>query len=329
MIELRKRSVGLTMVGLFFCVAGAFLNSLWTSTGIGIGTMYWAWALISLVFGPDVVFIACAYWMGMRRGGTNWSTWVVPACIALLAGALPMMLMILYWSWGVGRGANLGPRMLFTTLSFTLLSYAVTIGTFACTFSLASRWLGVHIVPTELSAQQTKSWNQGWQFAFWSMIGATCGVLLTSFFYAWRAYPAYFLSGIAQWVSQGLIWSGIAALVAYRKSGIAWSGMVCIAVSFVLTLMMNWQLSLMSPGSYRQSNAYFSMMYGWGLTLPFVGLKWTLCHWLFRIFGFGLRTRDQLQRLKAEVENSAGDDLASVPTMPKKVEAPKPVWEII
>ena len=314
------RPIALVAIGIAYLFLAAMTQVFFVSTGTSFFySTFFGWMYIFL----DVKYfiLLLAYWMGMRRGATQWSTWAVPIVIyfafLLSKSAMAFFPMLV---GGTTRYSNL-----MVSLWYFALAYGIGNWISASTIWLGSRAVGVYLIPCNLEACPSDAARS----RFWerAILGANAVVLVVLAYYLPFAFVVWFLPTMVEAVSLVLIWLGLATLVANGFARISPAGMVCLIVGLGLSVATYPLLFLFMGGTTLTGVGSVGPLIFLLSPIPAV-ISWILSNWLLRKCGYKLATQDQIESMiRSRKEGQASGAESEGPA--ERIESEPPIHEWI
>ncbi len=254
----------------------------------------------------------------MRRGATQWSTWVVPMlmCFAFLLSSSAMIFLPML----VG-GATRYPNLM---LGYFVFTFGICNWISASTIWLVSRAVGVHLIPSNLDACPSDATR--WRFWGRAILG-TNALFLVVLAYCLQFIWPWVLPSMLETFSLALIWIGLATLVANGFARISSAGMVCLIVGLGFSIAKYPLMFLFMRGSFPLGVGGMGPQgYLLGAILPVI--SWILCDWLFRKCGYKLATHEQIESLnRSRKEEQRSGEQSDNPA--ERIESEPPIREWI
>ena len=310
----RPRPIALVVIGIVYLFLAAMTQVFFASTGISIFySMFFGW-LYSIFLDGRYFILLLAYWMAMRRGATQWSTWVVPMlmCFAFLLSNSAMIFLPML----VG-GATRYPNYM---LGYFVFTFGIGNWISASTIWLVSRAVGVYLIPCNLEACPSDATR--WRFWERAILGANAVILVVLAFYLQFGFLVWFLPAMLETVSLALVWIGLATLVANGFARISLAGMVCLILGLGFSVAKYPLIVLFTRGVGGMGPQGYLL----GAILPVI--SWILCDWLLRKCGYKLATRDQIESMnRSRMEQQRSGEQRDNPA--ERIESEPPIREWI
>ena len=284
----RPRPKALVAIGIAYLFLAAMTQVFLASIGINpFYTLFFGWFFSFFLDGRYFILLL-AYWMAMRRGATQWSTWVVPIsmCFAFVLTYSAMIFLPMLVG-GAARYPNL-------MLGYFVFTFGIGNWISASTIWLVSRAVGVYLIPSNLEACPSDAAR--WRFWERAILGTNAVILVVLAYYLQFGFLVWFLPAMLETVSLALIWIGLATLVANGFARISLAGMVCLILGLGFSvakypLIVLFTRGTFSPGAGGVGPLGFLL----GVILPVV--SWILCNGLLRKCGYQPATRDQIESM--------------------------------
>lgn len=314
----RPRPIALVVIGIVYLFLAAITQVFLASIGTNpFYSLFFGW-LFSFFLDGRYFILLLAYWMAMRRGATQWSTWVVPMlmCFAFLLSNSAMI----FFQMLVG-GATRFPNLMF---GYIVIYFGIGNWISASTILLVSRAVGVYLIPCNLEACPSDATR--WRFWERAILG-TNAVILVALAYCLQLFQPGFLPAMLETVSLALIWIGLATLVANGFARISPAGMVCLIVGLGFSVAKYPLMILFMRGTFSFGVVGMGPQgYLLGAILPVI--SWILCDWLLRKCGYKLATRDQIESMnRSRMEQQRSGEQSDNPA--DRIESEPPIREWI